>query len=475
MSTSERVTISVRNFGPIREGTVELKPLTVFTGYSNTGKSWFATLVYSLLGRKSNDKFEPFRQNIVHKDLFETANPFIITKDPRKWIENIISEDKIIFNEDERIALENFVNQDNEAFEKEICNSFGFTDRKKLIRWGADSDTSVHIHHNPCSLLPKNLNVKLNINSTKSNLRLSLAKELSLNGRQRIFKELLFRIITDIGESNSEHANAIITSQILNLINDSLFGTGGAVYIPAGRVGLMDSFRNIVSSSIQSENEKEVQLNHLTRPLSGVAVDFLKNLIGITPGSASESDSEIARNIETNILKGTIDVEPNPVGFPYFSYSVNNFDEKIPLNVSSSMVSQIAPIVLFLRYLNDRNNTIVLEEPEVHLHPSLQVKLVKEIVNLVDKGYRVVITTHSEFFVSALSNHIIKAENEHGTLALHPRNVGFWRFNERVDSEGTIVEEVIWNAFEGGFDHRFDHVAYDVANTWLEERQYFDE
>lgn len=32
------VKIAVRNFGPIAEGTVDLRPLTVFVGPSNTGK-----------------------------------------------------------------------------------------------------------------------------------------------------------------------------------------------------------------------------------------------------------------------------------------------------------------------------------------------------------------------------------------------------------------------------------------------------
>ena len=132
MSTSESISVSVRNFGPIRNGTVELRPLTVFTGYSNTGKSWFTTLVYSLLGRKVYNKFATFRQNNVHNDLFETTKTLSMIKDPIKWIENIRSEDKIIFNEDERLALETFINQNNDAFEKGIRNSFGFTERKNL-------------------------------------------------------------------------------------------------------------------------------------------------------------------------------------------------------------------------------------------------------------------------------------------------------------------------------------------------------
>ena len=40
--------INVRNFGPIESANVDLKPLTVFVGKSNTGKTYLATLLYAL-------------------------------------------------------------------------------------------------------------------------------------------------------------------------------------------------------------------------------------------------------------------------------------------------------------------------------------------------------------------------------------------------------------------------------------------
>ena len=40
--------VTAKDFGPIIEGTVGLKPLTGFVGPSNTGKSYMATLVYTL-------------------------------------------------------------------------------------------------------------------------------------------------------------------------------------------------------------------------------------------------------------------------------------------------------------------------------------------------------------------------------------------------------------------------------------------
>ena len=43
-----KVAISVRNFGPIAEADLDLRPLTVFVGPSNTGKTYLSVLIYAL-------------------------------------------------------------------------------------------------------------------------------------------------------------------------------------------------------------------------------------------------------------------------------------------------------------------------------------------------------------------------------------------------------------------------------------------
>ena len=50
MATSQdrNLTLSVKDFGPIYSAEVELRPLTVFVGPSNTGKSYLAILIYAL-------------------------------------------------------------------------------------------------------------------------------------------------------------------------------------------------------------------------------------------------------------------------------------------------------------------------------------------------------------------------------------------------------------------------------------------
>ena len=44
----ESLQLSVSNFGPIAKAEIDLRPLTVFVGPSNTGKSYLAILIYAL-------------------------------------------------------------------------------------------------------------------------------------------------------------------------------------------------------------------------------------------------------------------------------------------------------------------------------------------------------------------------------------------------------------------------------------------
>ena len=48
MRPDSPLTLDVTDCGPIARARVELRPLTVFVGPSNTGKSWLATLAYAL-------------------------------------------------------------------------------------------------------------------------------------------------------------------------------------------------------------------------------------------------------------------------------------------------------------------------------------------------------------------------------------------------------------------------------------------
>ena len=43
-----KIHIAVENFGPIEKAEIDLRPLTIFVGESNTGKTYLAALIYAI-------------------------------------------------------------------------------------------------------------------------------------------------------------------------------------------------------------------------------------------------------------------------------------------------------------------------------------------------------------------------------------------------------------------------------------------
>ena len=74
------------------------------------------------------------------------------------------------------------------------------------------------------------------------------------------------------------------------------------------------------------------------------------------------------------------------------------------------MVSELAPVVLYLRHVVQPGETLIIEEPESHLHPAMQVEFIRQIAALVQAGVRVIVTTHSEWVLEELGNIVRRSE-----------------------------------------------------------------
>ena len=68
-------------------------------------------------------------------------------------------------------------------------------------------------------------------------------------------------------------------------------------------------------------------------------------------------------------------------------------------------VSQLIP-VLVLCLLAEPGNLILLEQPELHLHPGLQQRLADFFAAIAESGRQLIVETHSEYFVSRIRRHI---------------------------------------------------------------------
>jgi predicted ATPase len=82
-------------------------------------------------------------------------------------------------------------------------------------------------------------------------------------------------------------------------------------------------------------------------------------------------------------------------------------------------VSQILPVIVLLFY-SPRGSVILLEQPEIHLHPAVQAGLADVILDAVRRqGVQVVLESHSEHLLQRLQRRIAEGEMESSQVALY--------------------------------------------------------
>ena len=138
------------------------------------------------------------------------------------------------------------------------------------------------------------------------------------------------------------------------------------------------------------------------------------------------------------------------------------------------MVSELAPIVLYLRHVVKPGEVLIIEEPESHLHPGMQVEFIRLLAAAVRYGVRVMLTTHSEWVLEELANLVRLSDLPEsqragvgGTdVALTPDEVGVWLFRHDDASGGSEVKEIRLDVDSGGFPTEYDDVAIGTYNKW---------
>jgi AAA domain, putative AbiEii toxin, Type IV TA system len=135
-------------------------------------------------------------------------------------------------------------------------------------------------------------------------------------------------------------------------------------------------------------------------------LDFLTDveLDAVRTPRDDTSFATVARLIEQHIQGGhRTSYEATKLGGKDLTVTV---DEHLRLDLynASSSIKQIAPLLLYLRYRAASNQTLIIDEPEMNLHPEGQAKLLEALAMLANLGVRVLLTTHSPYFMAHLNN-----------------------------------------------------------------------
>lgn len=458
--------LHIKNFGPVSDAKITLKPLTVFVGPNNSGKSYTAMLIHSIISAHHDNLWHPhYGRMLVPPDSFqmleqletkikkaETANPIVLDSEindiAKKLIKNI--EKKIPqqirrnFNSD----LKNIVRINSLEFK---INTPG---HKISVTY---KDGSCHISYPDLTLKSKAM-----IQKRKHRI----IEHIDINGD----------VTYDIPASMRHYASFDLVEHLYAFADSKIRGRipRQSYYLPAARSGILQGHSAITASVIRGAPYAGIEGAQIP-PLSGVAADFISSII--TMPKRNGYFYKYVEDLDSNILDGHITISRDKHRLPEIKYKFMNHD--IPLHRTSSTVSEMAPFILYLRHIVDKDSLLIVEEPEAHLHPKNQLILARYIARLVRAGLNILITTHSHFILEQLSillqASVVNSEtketmNLKADEYLNEDEVAPYLFS-RINSGNHTVEPIECTATEGISQEDFVRIQEELYEQTIRVEQ----
>ena len=428
--------INVKNFGPIEEAEIDLRPLTVFVGESNTGKTYLAALIYAL-----HQQFWGFSQypwadyivthfGLIHRsrDRYSQSEMQEIVQEMLEVLEKLNTPERPFKSSDlpkEIRTLLDFGPIDLDDFTNEIERCFDLESASKLIRFTGNQANEMKI----------SLSVREGDQTCWDFEVRDAGSGPAIIGH--INPDMILLDANDAKRKTEFHEISDV-ERLFQTLRTDRWGIRSSYYLPAARSGIMQSHGVIATALIKRATRIGIDRLEVST-FSGMIGDFLEQIVQYKERDGSSKEiSRVAEQLETELLEGKIEVKrPTPEAYPEFLYRPNQSEEALRMSHSSAMVSELAPLVLFLRGIIKRGDLLIIEEPESHLHPGAQTKIAQTLARLVRAGVYVLITTHSNWLLKQIGNLIREGElrkqgepTSESADYLKAEDVGAWWFHK---------------------------------------------
>lgn len=396
--------ITIQNYGPIKNCTIVPKPLTVFVGENSTGKSWTASLLANLFGSPMSERY---LKSYVKKSVSEEYSD----------IENAI--DKLMEDGNATIDIEVFFENNGLNYLKNIATLTPYhlpdllsTEKISFENLKIDIDCDLK-EHQPF-LKDKNVDTKLEKKFGENKEGDPLLHIYKEEGDSKIY--LYARSSQELETMPQYLLRENIIRYVFMAIQRSFYPN--VYFIPAERTGLIYLLykinkptrkNEIVDDEHENDNNK-IKLPHtvenlLNMIISSMAMDTTSRMNSAEKDGSIQKYIDYSKILEQDILGGSVGKEKLKDESLEMFFKLEESDGQ-PFDVPplSSCIKDLIPLIFYLRFKAQKDDLLILDEPEMNLHPRAQVKLIELLGMMANAGIKLVITTHSPYLVDHISN-----------------------------------------------------------------------
>ena len=362
----------LENYGPVRKATLELGDLTIICGRNNTGKTCIAYAIYdfikSLPGKISFNKVKVFNFSDQDSCSFDLNRllPHVLES-----IQNACESFAKKYMQGATFAL------------KEVAFETSFNMIKDEIWRMQETPFIVNKEQNIISIRRKEPLIE-----QAASMVQETPSGVSIETFARSFAKMCFvsprfqpKLFGNFFAITTERTGVSVFRKIINIGNLKIVqglqeGIQGKTSPGRYTITADDSYSEAVQDNLEYVNKLE---------------DICKRKSFLMHKQYSH-----IQDLLQELVCGTFEILPNDV--INFVPKAGN-DLKLSMKKSSSSVRALLLLDCYLRYTANKGDTLLIDEPELNLHPESQRKLARLLAMLVNAGLKVFITTHSDYFI----------------------------------------------------------------------------
>ncbi|CAK8723760.1 ATPase AAA-type core domain-containing protein [Candidatus Electronema halotolerans] len=395
--------IKIRNLGALKQAEFMLGEMTIICGSNNTGKTYATYALYGFL----STWHEVLSINVESKNVSELMTDGVTHIDINNYINNA-----------EHILSDGCARYTNFLPTIFAAPKDRFKESSFAVTVAADHIKPFGKYERRMKAASKEL-FFITKEETSSDVVVTLLVE---KGRVRLPQDVIKKVI---GNALKE----IIFGQLFpNPFIASAERTGAAIFRKE-----LNFARNRLLEEMTKTDQSVNPVDLLFKTYQDYALPVKDNV-------------DFTRQIETLAKKSSFIDEQHPDVIINFSdiiggeYRVTKNDElyyipkgkrvKLTMDESSSAVRSLLDIGFYLKHMARPGDLLMVDEPELNLHPENQRRVARLFARLINLGIKVFITTHSDYIIKELNTLIMLNHDKQ-----HLKNI--------ADREGYRKDELI--------------------------------